>query len=117
MANDARSKSEIPKKNKRRIPIGSADGWTAIGTIFLVIVGAWGVCEAKNALELSQRAWVTSLSSVLTSPIEDSKAVHFGIMITNSGHEPAKDVNIVISDYLIDSFEVMTADMRNISIP
>lgn len=77
----------------------------ALATFFLVIVGIWGVIETKDALEASQRAWVTPIGAQLTQQLSKDQGIHFGVMFINPGHEPATDIAFKIQNDTIDSYD------------
>jgi hypothetical protein len=114
---DSGSHDESDNKKKRRIPIGSADGWTAIATIFLVLVGAWGIYEGKNALELAQRAWIVPIGAQLLLKVEPNRGIRLGVNIINPGREPAIDVNVRIQNHVIDKYAARVTDMTNVTVP
>ncbi len=80
----------LQSTNKKQYNFGSSDAWTAIATIGLIIVGIWGVTETKNALKLSERAWVIPAGMSLSAPIEVDKPIRFNLVLYNSGKEPAQ---------------------------
>jgi len=89
----------------------------AVATICLVVVGMWGIRETRNALELSQRAWLSVVSVSLSAPVENKRSIRFLVFIVNSGHEPGKDVNVAIDNLTIDSFDSEITSMDDITIP
>jgi hypothetical protein len=109
--------NETECKKKRRIPIGSADGWTAIATIFLVFVGGWGVHKTDEALELSQRAWLSAIGAGLLGPLEKNSSIHFQVNIMNSGKEPAHNVTFAIKGYTIAAYDTNLVTMDDIIVP
>jgi hypothetical protein len=65
---------EKPNKRKRIAEyVGSADFWTALATILLVIVGIVGVKITVRTLELSERAWLSSQGAQMlrTEPVPE----------------------------------------------
>jgi hypothetical protein len=89
----------------------------AVATAVLVAVGIWGVLETKNALELSQRAWVSPIGGRLTAPLQKDRAVHFAVFFLNTGREPAVDVASRIQNSTIDAYDPQTTDIRTIKVP
>lgn len=62
---------------------------SAVATVFLVVVGIWGVIETRHALKLSERAWLSPIAAIVSAPIEEGKDLRFNIMFMNVGKEPA----------------------------
>ncbi|MGA2492001.1 MAG: hypothetical protein ABSF67_03520 [Roseiarcus sp.] len=89
----------------------------AAATVFLVVVGVWGVLETKHALESTQRAWISPISAQLNVKLEASKGIRFQVNILNSGREPAVDVNFRIQNAIIESYDPRVTDMSNITVP
>jgi hypothetical protein len=89
----------------------------AAGTVLLVVVGVWGVCETKKALELTQRAWVSPLGAQLSVRLEANKGIHFAISVINSGREPAIDITSRLQSHVIDRYDSRVTDMINIVVP
>jgi hypothetical protein len=77
---------------------------TTVATFFLVVVGIWGVLTTKNALKLTERAWISPVNAALQLPIEKGKPVRFNVIFINSGREPAVDVNYYYVNSTTDSF-------------
>jgi hypothetical protein len=75
-----------------------------IATLLLVVVGIWGVRTTKNALKLTERAWVSPVAAALRLPIEKGRPVTFDVVFINSGREPAIDINYRYFNSTIDSF-------------
>lgn len=88
-----------------------------IVTAGLVAVGIWGVCETKNVLELSERAWVSPIGMALMSNPEIAKPIRFQLGMVNSGHEPGIDANLAFRNSTIDSYDPTIVDMRNVEVP
>jgi hypothetical protein len=95
---------------------GSADAWTALATLFLVGVGIWGVLETRRTLELSERAWLATIGGQVTAPLEKTRAIHYAINFSNSGREPAADLNIRTEISMIDAYDPEYTDMTNIKV-
>jgi hypothetical protein len=89
----------------------------ALCTGMLVIVGAWGIYEGENALQLTQRAWLTPVGAQLTSKIENNKPSHFLVFVQNSGREPARDVSFIIDNLTIGRFDPVNGTMDSVEIP
>jgi hypothetical protein len=89
----------------------------AVATIALVIVGALGIVEGKKALELTQRAWVNPIGGKLTTRVRANEAIHFQIILTNSGREPAIDVAFKFLNHTIEGYDPKVIDMAYISVP
>ena len=70
-----------------------ADGWNAIATIMLVVVGIWGIFATENSLELSERAWLGSSGSMVSLQPTAAQPLHYVLLFMNSGKEPALDLN------------------------
>jgi hypothetical protein len=87
-----------PPKQRSRIAeyLGTADFWTALATIFLVIVGIWGVIETKHALKLSERAWISVIGAGLRAPPEEGKVIQFNAILINFGKQPG-----ISTDYAV----------------
>jgi hypothetical protein len=118
---DSESDDENQPEPKRRNAfiryLGTADAWTALATIFLVIVGIWGVTETRHALELSERAWLSPVGGQITKMPEKTKGIHFAVNFSNSGREPATDLNFRAQNSTIDAYEGEFTDMINIKVP
>jgi|GEM_PF-4801898 len=95
----------------------NANIWNAVATVFLVIVGIWGIIVTKRALELNERAWIAPLTAQLTTAPENGSPLHFIIAFINSGRQPARDVTFAIQNAAIDSFDPLKSDMYDIVVP
>lgn len=80
-----------------------ADTSSAIATFLLVIVGIWGVIATGNALELSERAWISVVGGGFTTAPAAKDPIHFAISYMNSGKEPATDLNFSDSWDAVDA--------------
>jgi hypothetical protein len=89
----------------------------AAATFFLVGVGVWGVIATKSALEATQRAWVSPLGAQVSVRPEVNRGIHFAINLTNTGREPAVDLNYKVQNHIIDAYDSRFADMTNIVVP
>lgn len=112
------------KMNDIREHIPNAHVVNAIATIALVIatagvvgVGIWGVIVTKNALELSERAWIAAINAVPSASLEKDKGIHFAIWAINTGREPATDVNYKILNSTIDSYNPEFTEMNTVEVP
>jgi len=76
--------------------VPDADITTAFATFLLVVVGAWGVVETKHALNASERAWVSAIDVNLQSLPIENQPIRMSAQLSNSGKDPALDVNYVI---------------------
>jgi hypothetical protein len=111
------AQQEIKRRSRLAEYIGSADFWTALATIFLVVVGVWGVIETKGALEATQRAWLTPISAQVTRQLVVDQGIRFGITFINPGREPATDVVLKFRNDTIESYNPLYTDMNDIPVP
>jgi len=82
---------------KRFLKSSKTDHWLAIGTWALVIVTWILVLDARDAIEKSQRAWVAPIGAAQTpgANLKNGQIFHFDVEYTNTGREPALDVDII----------------------
>jgi hypothetical protein len=115
--NQKHGSQDKPHPNGWRGYFGSADFWTALATIFLVMVGIWGVVETRHALELSQRATISTIGVQMTkSPPEKNEGIKFAVLVMNTGKDPAIDVVFAFHVTTIDSYDPAFTSMSNISV-
>jgi hypothetical protein len=74
------------------------------------------VVETKAALKATQRAWISPVAGALAVSLEKNKAIHFAIAFTNSGTEPALDVNTNIQSSTVDSYDPSFTDIHNVKV-
>jgi hypothetical protein len=114
--------------------LGTVAHWAnAIATAFLVVLGIWAARATQNALELSQRAWLSPVGAQITpleiKPAESTQGaptpiflkkdqpIHFALAVTNSGKQPALDIKVRILNYTIDGFDLEKTTMEALEVP
>jgi hypothetical protein len=92
---------------------------TALATLFLVGVTACGILEAKRALELSERAWITPGTSppFLARQPERNEPIRFVIPFLNTGKEPAFDLVVAIDSFTIEPYNTEMANIVDVVVP
>lgn len=57
------------------------------------MTAVWGVCATRNALELSERAWISPMPMKLAEQPILGQPLRVALVFNNTGKEPAIDVN------------------------
>src|SRR5271157_2354112 len=103
----------------------------AIATATLVVVGIWAAIATQNALQLSERAWVSPLGAQIRALpavdiakdaptsvyVEKDKPIYFYVILNNSGREPALNLNTRLLNYTIDGYDPKRTTLASISVP
>jgi hypothetical protein len=79
----------------KRNPWKSMEFWLLAGTWVLAIVSIVGLRESRNAIAISERAWVAPVDARLDEPIQKDKPIKVVVLLENSGKEPALNVQNV----------------------
>jgi hypothetical protein len=105
----------------------------AIATAFLVVLGVLGYFGARNALRLSERAWLSSTGASI-KPVEIKPAdnpqsaptvvyikrdqpIYFTLSCSNSGKEPALNVKPRILNSTIEGYDPLKTVSEAIQVP
>jgi hypothetical protein len=89
-------------------------------TLLLVIVGVlqWRTLDKTDqTLRLQQRAWLEFITMQLAAIPEKDQSIRFRIIYSNSGREPATDMNLVFDTKSIEPYDAKNIDLADLTIP
>ena len=95
----------------------STDSWLVIGTWVLAFVSIWGLRESRNAIAISERAWVAPIDARLDEPLQRDKPIKVVVLLENSGKQPALNVQNVANGGITLPFSAEEAAREQLTGP
>ena len=90
--------------------------WLVTGTWALAFVSIWGLRESRNAIAISERAWVAPIDARLDEPLQRDKPIKVVVLLENSGKQPALNVQNVANGGITLPFSAEERRANNLSV-